>query len=219
MISFSQLNINLTDEQIAKLNKYQQILVEYNKNVNLTALTEPKQIWIKHFYDSACGANLIKPNAKLLDCGSGAGFPGVALKILRADLDVTLLDSNHKKIDFLKFLCQELKIDCKFTLSRVEELNLQESYDVATARAVANTATLLEYLAKLVTVNGQIMLYKSSIEPYQNAEKTLNLKHLATYNFQLPENYGERNILVFEKIAKTPSAYPRKNGKPKKFPL
>ena len=160
-----ELNINLNSEQIFKFYNYMNLLIDWNKKLNLTAITEPEEIVVKHFVDSLTISKYIKENSKLIDVGTGAGFPGIPLKIYRSDIDVTLLDSLNKRINFLDHVIKELNLEeIKAVHGRAEEYAREtehrEKFDIATSRAVANMATLSEYLIPYVKVNGIVIAMK-----------------------------------------------------------
>lgn len=145
------MDIKLNDEQIQKFYKYMELLLEWNEKINLTAIIEPKEIILKHFVDSLTIAKYIKEKDRLIDVGTGAGFPGIPLKIYREDIEITLVDSLNKRINFLNEVIEELNLSNIETVhSRAEELGknkkYRERFDIATSRAVANLSTLSEYL-------------------------------------------------------------------------
>ena len=217
------VNIALDDEMQEKLDFYCKFLREENEKYNLTAITDEKEIWQKHFVDSILGSVAIPENATVCDVGSGAGFPAIPLAIVRGDVSVTLVDSLDKRINFTKALCAQLNLKAEFFHARAEDFakTHSECFDVATARAVAPLNILLEYTAQLVKVGGVIVAYKtdlSEIESATNACKLLNVQFVAHHDFVLPDG-SRRSILVFKKYAPTPSKYPRGQNKPRKQPL
>ena len=206
-----------------KLNYYCKFLREENEKYNLTAITDEQEIWVKHFVDSILGSVAIPNGATVCDVGSGAGFPAVPLAIARPDVSVTLVDSLEKRINFTKTLCQRLDVKADFFHERAEDFSRphSENFDVATARAVAPLNILLEYTAQIVKVGGVIVAYKtdlSELDSAANACRLLNLKFEKHYDFILPDG-SKRTILVFKKIAPTPTKYPRGQNKPRKNPL
>lgn len=220
---FEQTGINLTEEMQRQLNCYCEFLLSENEKYNLTAITEPQEVWQKHFADSILGSCFLPQGATLCDIGSGAGFPSLPLKIARPDLSVTLVDSLEKRINFTDTLCQKLNVQAQFVHSRAEDFakTHAETFDVATARAVAPLPILLEYTAQIVKLGGIVLAYKtdlSEVESAQNACKTLGLRFRQSKNFVLPDG-SKRCLLVFEKIAHTPPKYPRGQNKPRKQPL
>ncbi len=220
---FEQTQIALTDEIHERLCVYCDFLLSENEKYNLTAITDRDQIWEKHFVDSILGSTLIPQNALLCDVGSGAGFPSIPLKIARPDLTITLVDSLEKRINFTKMLCQKLDISADFFHERAEDFakTHSETFDIATARAVAPLPILLEYTAQIVKIGGIVLAYKtdlSEVESAQNACKILGLQFADSKNFTLSDG-SKRCLLVFKKIAHTPKQYPRGQNKPRKSPL
>lgn len=218
-----QVNIELTDEMIAQLTMYCEFLQSENEKYNLTAITDVAEIWEKHFADSILGAAVIAQNANVCDVGSGAGFPSLPLKIARPDLRVTLVDSLEKRINFTQTLCGKLGIDASFFHDRAEDFakTHSETYDVATARAVAALPILLEYVAQIVKIGGIVVAYKTDgteMLSAQTASRILGLKFEKALNFTL-ESGGRRCLLVYRKVASTPAKYPRGQNKPRKQPL
>ena len=223
------MDIELDEEQVMQFYKYMQLLLEWNEKINLTAITKPEEIILKHFVDSLTIANKIKKEASLADVGTGAGFPGIPLKIYRRDLCVTLVDSLNKRINFLNQVIEELKLENIETIhARAEEIGknkkYRESFDVSTSRAVANLSTLSEYLLPLIKKDGVSICMKGpDIEEELNkgkvAIKTLGGKISEIDTFFLPKSEMKRNIIWINKIEKTPSKYQRKTGIPAKEPI
>ena len=205
------------------------LLIEWNKKVNLTAITEPDEIILKHFVDSLTISKYISDGTKVVDVGTGAGFPGIPLKIVRQDVDITLLDSLQKRINFLDEVINELDLEKITTIhSRVEDFGkdkkYREKFDIATSRAVANLSTLSEYLLPLVKVGGKVISMKGSLiqeelENSKNAIKILGGQIEKVDEFDLPNSDISRNIVLIDKIKNTPNRYPRKAGEPSKKPL
>lgn len=222
-----KINININDDQLAQLEKYYEMLVEYNKVMNLTGITEKKEVYLKHFYDSLTIVKAIDLNNfnTLCDVGTGAGFPGLVLKIVFPHLKITLIDSLNKRINFLQDVIDELKLKNIEALHyRAEEyaLNNREKFDIVTARAVANTNLLLEYAMPIVKVGGYFVPLKAKLdnEPnYEHAEKELNCTLIEKVEFELPIEKSKRTILKFYKEKSTNSKYPRKFADMKKRPL
>lgn len=216
----------LLKEREEKFNIYYNELIEYNKNVNLTAITEKEEVFIKHFYDSCLAESYIPKDATVVDIGTGAGFPGLPLKIVRNDINLHLVDSLNKRIIFLNMLKDKLNINFLTTHARAEEFcaKFRESFDVCVSRAVAKLNTLLEYCLPLVKVGGTFIAYKGS-----NVEEELNLSKkalkelggeiLKIEKFNLPNNMGERNLIVIKKMSPTPNKYPRAKNLPKIKPI
>lgn len=223
-----ELGINLTEEQLNQLDIYCNFLLEYNSHTNLTAIKEEDQVYLKHFYDSLTfikAINVTKYN-NLLDIGTGAGFPGMVLKIVFPELEVTLLDSNNKKICFLQELSNKLGLNkINFYHGRAEDFCVKnrESFDIVTARAVTNMTALSELCLPLVKLNGYFIALKGSnqeeLNDSKNAIKILGGQIEDTINFELPYEGGERNIVKIIKQKNTPKEYPRRYDKIVKKPL
>lgn len=215
-----KLNIDLTNEQVEQFEGYQNLLLEWNEKINLTAITEENDIIIKHFIDSMTVSKYFKGNDKVIDVGTGAGFPGVPLKIVDKTLKITLLDSLNKRINYLNDVIEKLRFDNVETIhGRAEELSrnskYREQYDVATARAVANLKTLSEYCLPFVKVGGYFVCMKGSDieEELSNAKSHIEVlggKIEEIENFVLPDTDMKRNIIVIKKIKNTDKKYPRK---------
>ena len=218
--------LSLIEKEKEKFNKYYELLVSYNEKVNLTAIIEKDEVFTKHFLDSILAVGEIEQNASVVDVGTGAGFPSLPLKIVRPDIDLTMVDSLNKRINFLNELTTELKIKTTNIHSRAEDFAVKnrEKFDVAVARAVARLNTLLEYLLPLVKVGGIVLAYKGSnfeeeLEEAQNAIKIFGGRFEKTLHFDLPNNMGERNIIVIKKVKPTDKKYPRGQNKPKTDPV
>lgn len=223
-----KLNIEITNQHLTKLDEYYDLLIEYNKIMNLTGITEKKQVYLKHFYDSLCIAKVIDLNKELslCDIGTGAGFPGIVLKIFYPNLKITLLDSLNKRIEFLNIVIRKLELTNIETVHvRAEEyaLNNREKYDVVTSRAVSNLNTLLEISIPLVKVNKYFIPLKANIEEElensKNALRKLDSKIIKTEKFLLPIENSNRTILKIQKLSKTNKIFPRKYSEIKKKPL
>lgn len=223
-----ELGIILTEEQLTQLDTYCKFLLEYNSHTNLTAIKEEDQVYLKHFYDSLTfikAIDVTKYN-NLLDIGTGAGFPGMVLKIVFPNLEVTLLDSNNKKINFLKELTMKLGLTkINFYHGRAEKFceKNREKLDIVTARAVTNMTALTELCLPLVKINGYFIALKGSNKEEINdslyAVEKLGGIIENTINFNLPYDGGERNILKILKQKNTPKEYPRRYEKIVKNPL
>ena len=223
--SLKELNITLTDYQQEQLITYKDFLIEYNKHTNLTAITNEEDIYLKHFYDSLTITKVIElDNQKVLDIGTGAGFPGMVLKIVYPELDITLLDSNNKKITFLKELSTKLNININLINKRAEEyiVDNRENYDLVVSRAVANLNTLVELTIPFVKVNGYFIAMKANakeeMESSLNAIKILNSTIDNTLEFNLINN-DLRTLIKIKKNDKVDIKYPRRYEKIIKQPL
>ena len=229
IINVDKLGINLSEIQLKQFYSYMNLLIEWNKKINLTAITEPDEIILKHFVDSLTISKYISDGTNVVDVGTGAGFPGIPLKIVRQDVDITLLDSLQKRINFLDEVINELNLEKITTVhSRVEDFGknkkYREEFDIATSRAVANLSTLSEYLLPLVKVGGKVISMKGSLiqeelENSKNAIKILGGQIEKVDEFDLPNSDINRNIVLIDKIKNTPNRYPRKAGEPSKKPL
>ena len=225
----NEIGVLLNEKQINQFYTYMNLLLEWNEKINLTAITKPEEIILKHFIDSMTIAKEIKEEARLIDVGTGAVFPGIPLKIIREDMEVTLLDSLNKRILFLQEVINQLSLTKVEAIhSRVEEFGknkkYRESFDYATSRAVANLSTLSEYLIPLVKVNGCCISMKGPDikEEIQQSKKAILLlggKIEKIHNFQLPKSDIKRNVIVIRKVKKTPPKYPRKPGMAAKEPI
>ena len=227
----AEQNLPLSDQQKKQFERYFELLVEWNEKINLTAITDKEEVYLKHFYDSIAPIpqGLIpNENIKLLDIGAGAGFPSLPMKILYPQLDVTIIDSLNKRINFLQLLAQELDLDgVHFYHGRAEDLaqdkNFRAQYDFVTARAVARMQVLSELTIPYLKVGGKLLALKASNAPEEllEAKNALNLlfsKVEDNLSYTLP-NGDPRYITVVEKKKETPNKYPRKAGMPNKRPL
>lgn len=216
--------ITLTENQYEQFQKYFELLAEWNEKMNLTAITDESGVALKHFADSLSLLNFvdIPQNSSLADVGTGAGFPGVVLKIARPDIKLTLIDSLNKRLVFLGEVCAQLGIDAELIHSRAEDgardEKLRESFDFAVSRAVARMNVLSEYCLPYVKVGGAFCAMKGAqaneeFKESLNAINTLGGKLEKKYFFELPENGGERAIAVVRKVKNTPQKYPRQSGK------
>lgn len=213
-----KINIDINNEQLIQLEKYYELLIEYNKVMNLTGITEKEQVYLKHFYDSLTISKVInlKEEKKLCDIGTGAGFPGLVLKILFPNLQVTLVDSLNKRIEFLNKVIKELQLkDIETIHERAEEFSKKnrEKYDVVTFRAVSTLNILLEYGIPLLKVNKFFIAYKGNISreiiESKNALSKLNAKIEQIEEFILPIEDSQRTIIKIRKIKPTQKKYPR----------
>lgn len=223
-----KIGIELSEKEIEKFFSYKEILIERNKEMNLTAITEEQEVIVKHFIDSLTINKYISSNSSLIDVGTGAGFPGIPIKIIREDVKVTLLDSLNKRLKFLDEVIEMNNLKNIITVhGRAEDVahqaDFREKYDYVTARAVANLSTLSELCLPFLKVGGKFICMKgNSIEELDEAKKALEIlggKVVDIESFMLPSTDMERNIIVIEKIKNTPNKYPRKAGTPAKEPL
>ncbi len=226
---FAQQKIALNKEAIDRLCVYNSLLLEWNEKMNLTALTLPHDVALKHFADSLMLPRYcdIPDGASVIDVGTGAGFPGVVLKIARPDIQLTLLDSLNKRLTFLDTVCKELELtEVQLVHSRAEDGSrtaLRDSFDIAVSRAVASLNTLCEYDMPYVKVGGRFIAMKAKgaqeeLQSAQNAIDLLGGKLMDKHDFILGEA-GERSIIEIEKISSTPKEYPRKSKQIKNKPL
>lgn len=206
---------------------FKDILLEYNNKFNLTAITDEKGIYIKHFLDSVTGESFFIKDASVVEIGSGGGFPSIPLKIVRGDLRFTLIESTGKKCEYLKAVVDKLNLDCvKVLNTRAEnastDINHREKYDVAVARAVARLNTLSEYCLPFVKIGGRFIAYKGDCEEElkesANAFKVLGGQLEGVEKYELP-NGEKRTLVVVKKVAPTPKKYPRGQGKERKCPI
>lgn len=223
----NKLGINITDEKLNKLEKYYELLIEYNKVMNLTGITEKESVYLKHFYDSLTISKIIdlENQETLCDLGSGAGFPGIVLKIFYPNLKITLIDSLNKRINFLNKVIEELELkDIRAIHTRIEDYSMgnKEKYDIVTARAVAPLNILLELGMNLVKVGKYFIAMKGILEnepDYSNALKKLNCKEEDLIIFKLPIEESSRSLIKISKKDSTPKLFPRKYNDIKKKPL
>lgn len=225
----NKINIEISDKQIEKFFDYMNLLLEWNEKINLTAITEPEDIILKHFVDCATILKYIKDEDKIIDIGTGAGFPGIPLKILNEKLDITLMDSLNKRINFLNEIINKLDLKNIVAIhARAEELarnkEYREKFDIATSRAVANLSTLSEYMLPFVKKDGMVISMKGSNieEEVKNAKKAIKIlggEIEKIDNFNLANTNNIRNIITIKKVVKTPREFPRKAGKPSKEPI
>ena len=229
IIQAKKIDVILDEEQIQKFYKYMELLLEWNEKINLTAIVEPRDVILKHFVDSLTICKELQKNKTLADIGTGAGFPGIPVKILRPDLDITLIDSLNKRVNFLTMVIEALKLEKIIALhGRIEDFGknkkYREKFDYVTSRAVANLSTLSEYMIPLVKIGGKCICMKGSNinEELKNAEKaikTLGGKIEKVDTFLLADTDMGRNIILIKKEKATPNKYPRKAGTPAKEPI
>ena len=224
-----KMSISLNKEQYDQFYAYMVLLIEWNEKINLTAITEPQEIILKHFVDSLTIAKYIEEGKTIIEMGTGAGFPGIPLKIYRNDVKVVLADSLNKRIKFLNEVIEKLQLKNIETIHcRAEELGknkeYREKFDYATSRAVANLSTLSEYLLPFVKLNGSGIFMKTMEidEELENAKKAIKIlggRIEKVNKFEIPESDLGRSIIIVKKEKQTPSKYPRKPGTPAKEPL
>lgn len=226
---FADAGIEITDEQMYRLGMYSEMLVQWNERINLTAITDPEGISVKHFFDSIYPFSLVEipKGSTLIDVGTGAGFPSCPVKIWRDDIKITLLDSLQKRITFLAQLSDSLSLGATCIHSRAEDLGnspeFREKFDFATARAVANLSDLCEYCLPFVSLGGKFLALKGSgaeeeIKQAKDAVKLLGGKITQTTEYTLPNGDG-RTLVVIDKVSATPDKYPRTSAQIKKKSL
>lgn len=217
----AKFNMNLNKNQINLFNLYADFLMEYNQKVNLTAIKDRDGIFEKHFLDSLVVANFVKISGKLIDVGTGAGFPGVPLKILEPNSNLVLLESVHKKCEFLRQILFKLDIKAEIICDRAEKIartNLRETFDFCTARAVANLGVLCEICLPLVKKGGIFIAmkgkdYKEELDNFNNFITEVGGKVVQINEFLLPLEQSNRAIICIEKVKNTPKSFPRNNVK------
>lgn len=209
-----------------KFDLFFRLLTEYNGRYNLTAVTEERDVFYKHFLDSLAGETYFPRGAKALEVGSGAGFPSIPLMIVREDLHFALVESTGKKCEFLKIAAEKLALDAAVFNARAEDLAKdpahREKYDVCCARAVARLNTLAEYCMPFVRRGGVFLAYKGDAEEeISEARRAFSVLggEETSVRYELPENYGTRTLVAVKKTARTPEKYPRGQGREKKCPL
>ena len=224
------IDIIITEKQLSQFELYYEYLLEKNKVMNLTAITEKKDIVLKHFIDSIYILKCTSLSGKkIMDVGTGAGFPGIPLSIMESDAHFVLLDSLNKRICFLEEVCKICKLDHVTAIhSRAEDAarneNYREKFDIVVSRAVANMSTLLEYCSPFVKVGGQFISYKSGqvddeLIAAKNAEQLLNMEYKESVDLLLPDMDIKRKLIKYEKMRILTKKFPRQAGKPKKEPL
>lgn len=224
-------HIQLTEKQLTQFNRYFELLVEWNEKMNLTAITEKEEVYLKHFFDSVTAGFYYDFNRPISVCdvGAGAGFPSIPLKIIFPQIQVTIVDSLNKRITFLNELAKELGLEeTYFYHDRAETFGqnkaFREQFDVVTARAVARLSVLSELCLPLVKEGGQFVALKAANadEEVKVAKRGVNLlggEIEKVHAFTLPLEESERNVIIINKVKKTPKKYPRKPGTPNKSPL
>ena len=223
------LGVRFSMEQTEQFFEYMKLLIEWNEKINLTAIIEPEEIILKHFIDSITILKEIEKDSKLVDVGTGAGFPGIPLSIMEPSLKITLVDSLNKRLIFLEEVINKLNLkNVELVHARAEEFGqnkqYREKFDISTSRAVANLSTLSEYLIPLVKINGKVLSMKASDaqEEINDAKKAIEIlggKIEKVEEFNLPQSDIGRTIITIRKEKQTPSKYPRKPGTPSKEPI
>lgn len=224
----NNLSINLSEIQAEKFYKYMKLLIEWNYKINLTAITDEKEIITKHFVDSLIISKYINNNEKIMDIGTGAGFPGIPIKIINENVRINLVDSLNKRIVFLNEVINELQIkDINAIHSRAEDLarlsQYRENYDIVVSRAVARLNTLLEYMMPFVKVGGVCICMKgSNIDELEEAKKAIEILGGKLENIEevtLPNTDIKRHNIIIKKVKNISNKYPRKAGIPTKSPI
>ncbi|HEN5891108.1 TPA: 16S rRNA (guanine(527)-N(7))-methyltransferase RsmG [Streptococcus agalactiae] len=223
--------ITLTDKQKKQFETYFRLLVEWNEKINLTAITDKEEVYLKHFYDSIAPilqGYIDNSPLSILDIGAGAGFPSIPMKILYPEIDITIIDSLNKRINFLNILANELELSgVHFFHGRAEDFGqdkvFRAKFDIVTARAVARMQVLVELTIPFLKVNGRLIALKAAaaeeeLISAEKALKTLFSQVTVNKNYKLP-NGDDRNITIVSKKKETPNKYPRKAGTPNKKPL
>ncbi len=225
------LGIIASDKVLNNFNIYREILVDWNQKMNLTGIEDEKEVYIKHFLDSVSSVkdNYIKDGVSIIDVGTGAGFPGLPLRICLENIKLTLLDSLNKRINFLQEVSNSLELDnIEFIHGRAEDFGkleeYREQYDIATARAVAGLPILMEFCVPFIKVGGHFVCLKGpnanlELEESKAAMEALGIEFVDKIDVELPETDLNHNILIFKKVKSTPDKYPRKAGKPSKTPI
>lgn len=226
ILEVNKLGIEVNEEQLEKLEKYYDLLISYNEKMNLTAITDKKEVYLKHFYDSLTLLKVVDltNEESLCDVGTGAGFPGIVLKIFYPHIKLTLVDSLNKRINFLKDVVSTLNLDNVICVhARAEEYAKvnREKFDIVTARAVASLNVLLEYCIPMVKKNKYFVAMKGheDINLYEHSLKILDSKIVNVNEFLLPIEDSQRTIIKIEKLNYTNKKYPRKFSEIKKKPL
>lgn len=223
-------NSKIGDEQLESFQKYYELLIEWNQQINLTAITEPKEVVIKHFYDSLTPSFYFKfSNQKLIDIGAGAGFPSIPLIICFPELQITLLDSLNKRLVFLQEVIDKLNLkNVTLVHGRAEDYGnkkeFRQEYDIAISRAVARLNIISELSLPFLKIGGSMISLKGSnvdqeLNEALKAIKILGGQFIEKNFLDLPDNYGQRNIVIINKVSNTSKQYPRKAGVPNKNPI
>lgn len=217
----NHIPVNISEQQYQKFKTYGELLVQWNEKINLTAITEDREVAVKHFCDSILPLSLVDfpDGASVIDIGTGAGFPGIPFKIMRDDLNITLLDSLEKRLVFLRQVCEDINIECETVHARAEQYGKaegREMFHVATSRAVANLALLAELSLPMVKVGGMVVALKGSTakEEIEAGNRAIDLcggKVEKVVDYNLP-NGDPRSLVIIRKISTTPDKYPRNSA-------
>lgn len=223
---FLQENIVLSEKQAQQFLDYKTLLLEYNQKFNLTAIIDDEEIIVKHFIDSALAGKYLLDNKKIVDIGSGAGFPAIPLKIINPTLKFTLLDALNKRVEFLKTACEKLNLSdvvCLHERAEDHAKVCRDGYDYAVARAVSSLSTLSEYALPLLRIGGELIAYKGdkAQEEATSAKNALNILggEISKIDKFMLAKTQNRSFIVVKKIKKTSILYPRSQNKPKNNPL
>ena len=221
-------NIKISNVDIEKFYKYMLGIIKWNEKINVTAITDEKEFLVKHFIDSFTISSFVEDGKTLLDIGTGAGFPGIPLKIINPDMKVTLIDSVNKKLNVIREISDEIHLDkLDIIHTRAEDLakkvEYREKFDFVTTRAVSNLSTIAEYMIPFLKINGKAICMKGPNyeEELKDAEQAINILggKITEIKKVVINNEIERNIIVISKIKNTPNKYPRGQGKPLKEPI
>jgi len=218
VLEVNKLGIELDEDKLNKLDKFYELLIEWNEKINLTTITDKKDVYLKHFYDSLTLYKEVDLNKdiKLCDVGSGAGFPGIVLKIVFPNLDIVLVDSLNKRVNYLNEIIKDLGLTNIYAVhSRMEDFSRvnEEKFDIITARAVANLKVLSEICVRALKINGRLVFMKANVEEeinnIDNMMKELKLTDFNINRFVLPYENSNRCLISLKKCDKTPEKYPR----------
>ena len=223
-----KININVDEEEISQFYKYMIGILDWNNKINVTSITDENMFIVKHFIDSLTVSKYLVDGTKIIDIGTGAGFPGIPLKIINKDKEFTLVDSINKKLNVIRTINEELKLPkLEIIHSRAEDLanklEYREKYDIATTRAVSNLATILEYMLPFVKIGGLAICmkgpgYKEELTESKKAIEVLGGELIKIETIKLDKEM-ERNLLIIKKKKQTPNKYPRGQGKPLREPI
>lgn len=227
----ASLGITLSQSQLNAFQVFEKLLLEWNGKFNLTSITDPAEIHTKHFFDSLTALRIISGNKAftMIDIGTGAGFPGIPIKIMLPEISLTLVEASQKKAEFCKVVADTLKLsNTSVIAARAEDLgkdqNHREKYDLATARAVAELSVLVEYMLPFLKIGGKALAMKglNADTEIKNAGRALSIlggEISEIVHLDLPDNSGQRSLIVIKKISPTPADYPRRAGMPSKKPI